>query len=431
MKRFVLVVVLLALTCLAMSAPAFAVGLVKGDVSLTLGPSGQIKLVAAAVDENGVPVATTATITCGTSSRFGSGAVLTDPAATVHKVVLPGVSTPNTRFYYDITLTGNGLTLKLPSAKTRYSFLSPPGPLTNFTIAIFGDTRPNSPGQKEMPPIFGGISKAIAGSGSDLALGVGDYTYIQYWGLVDTRAVIDQRYESFFGVENQIAGAMPTMLAVGNHEALDEPGFPQGFDAWQSWFDFPGYQNRYYSFDWAKNVHVAVLDVSGGPLGFAGDGQPGNSAQAQWLIDDLKANTRPWVFVVFHSPVYDGENGDYWLASPNTSDPAGVAERDRLAAFFVKMGVDATFSGHMHQYRRHMQDGIAYITQGGGGAPLYAVGPGQADTNDAAYYADYGYSTVTFANKGATPTLRSYKVLDASGTQTLGDIYTLKDNPKH
>jgi hypothetical protein len=431
MKRSVVLVAVVALVCLALAAPAHAASLVKGDVSLTLGGNGQVKVTVVAVDAGGVPVLTTARITCGTSSKFGTGAVVTDAAASVHKVALPGVLAPNTRYFYDVTLTGNGQTLSLPSVRSRYSFLSPPAPGTNFTITVFGDTRPGSPGQKAMPDIFGGIAKDIAASGSDLALGVGDYTYVQDWATTaDTRAVIDQRYESFFGVENQVATAMPTMLGTGNHECLDTAGFPQARDAWLFWFDFPGYQNRYYSFDWAKNVHVVVLDAIGDPLGFAGDGQPGNSAQAQWLIDDLKANTKPWVFVVFHAPLYDGEKGDYWQTNTGSADPAGAAERDRLAAFFVKMGVDATFSGHQHQYRRHMQDGIAYVTQGGGGAPLYAIGPGAADANDVVYYSKHGYSTVQFTNKGTVPVLRSWIVSDASGTQTLGDLYTLRDNPK-
>jgi hypothetical protein len=395
-----------------------------------VGANGRVKVVAVAVDTDGVPVPTTARITCGMSSTFGTGAVVVDSSANVHNMALPGVAAPNTRYFYDVTLTADSESVKLPSAKTRYSFLSPPGPGADFTIAVFGDTRPHSPGQKEMPDIFGGICHDIAASRADLALGLGDYTYIQYWGNVDTRLMVDQRYESFFGVENEVSSTMPTMLGTGNHEALDEAGFPQALDAWLFWFDFPGPENRYYSFDWAKNVHVVVVDETGGPLGFTGEGQPGNSAQAQWLIDDLEANTRPWVIVTDHVPLFHPEEGDYWASLWGSTDPAGVAERDRLAAFFDRMGVDAVFAGHQHQYCRHMQDGIAYVTQGGGGAPLYSTGPGQADPYDAVYYSEHGYSTVTFTGKGARAVLRSYKVLDAAGTQTIGDLYTLQDNPK-
>jgi Calcineurin-like phosphoesterase len=425
-----MLVAVVACACLAVAGPACAASFVKGDVSLTLRADGQVKVTVVAVDASGAPVPTTARITCGTSKVFGAGGVVTDASASVHKLALPGLATPNARYFYDVTLTANGETLKLPSATTRYSFLSPPGPAADFTISIFGDTRPHSPGQKQMPAIFGGISKDIAASGSDLALGVGDYTYIQNWGSVDTRAMIDQRYEQFFGLENQVATAMPTMLATGNHEELGQPDFPQATDAWRFWFDFPGGENRYYSFDWGRNVHIVVFDETGGPLGFAGDGESGNSAQAQWLIDDLEANARPWVIVVDHVPLFHPESGDYWASSWGSTDPLGVAERDRLAAFFDEMGVDAVFAGHQHQYCRHMQDGIAYVTQGGGGAPLYSTGPGQADAYDVVYYSEHGYSTLQFDNKGTTAVLRSYKVLDAAGAQTLGDSWTLQENPR-
>jgi len=85
----------------------YAAGLAKGDVSLTLGAGGKLKLVVG-VDAAGVPVATTARIACATSPKAGSGAVASDAAATAHKVVLPGVSTANSRYYYDIVLADFG-----------------------------------------------------------------------------------------------------------------------------------------------------------------------------------------------------------------------------------------------------------------------------------------------------------------------------------
>jgi len=135
------VLAIVVVTLMIGAGAGYAAGLAKGDVSLTLGADGKLKVVVVGVDAAGVPVATTARIACGTSTKAGSGAVASDAAATAHKVVLPGVSTANSRYYYDIVLTGNGATLSLPGNGGRYAFTSPPGGAdVALTIADFGDS---------------------------------------------------------------------------------------------------------------------------------------------------------------------------------------------------------------------------------------------------------------------------------------------------
>jgi 2',3'-cyclic-nucleotide 2'-phosphodiesterase (5'-nucleotidase family) len=42
-------------------------------------------------------------------------------------------------------------------------------------------------------------------------------------------------------------------------------------------------------------------------------------------------------------------------------------------AVFEKHEVTAVFSGHDHNYQRHLKNGVTYVVTGGGGAPLYDV----------------------------------------------------------
>jgi len=438
------VLAIVVVTLMIGAGAGYAAGLAKGDVSLTLGADGKLKVVVVGVDAAGVPVATTARIACGTSTKAGSGAVASDAAATAHKVVLPGVSTANSRYYYDIVLTGNGATLSLPGNGGRYAFTSPPGGAdVALTIADFGDSGPvYNQEWRDARKMFLPVAQGIAAAKANLVLGNGDYinTYSS-----DSTAEVDLKWENYFAVANTFSASAPTMLTVGNHEglgdstAMDPTTTTQ--QAWEFWNDFPGapgFYDRVYSFDFGKSVHVVVLDDNTyNPLGFAGDGQPGNSPMAQWLIADLEANTRPWVIVDLHQPIADPASWQFWSGVPASIPPGGPEEQARLEAFLARQGVDIVVSGHMHYYKRHVQDGVTYVTEGGAGSYIGPITQTPWDQFDVAGYSEYGYTIFKYAPKTGTVALTSYIVRANGGangkdvTTTVGDTATLVNNPKH
>jgi len=459
---------ILALTVVIASAGAFASAasaaasgaagpqrpdeITKANVSLSLDAQGRVVLSVVGASRDGVPLATTARVSCGRTAVRGSGARVVDGPAVFHEIVLPGTMGASQRWYYDVRLdatlggTGASYHLWLPEAGSRYSFVTPPGTNTGAaTMAFFGDNRPYSTRLDDLvPPAFPAVAAGVAASGASLCVGVGDYilaqtSYTNFDGwpdLPDTLQSLGLRYQGFFAYENAFAARMPTMLALGNHEEVWRGAAFPGAQAWSDWFAAPGDAATYYSFDWGPFVHVVVLDTGklNKPFGFAGPGQPGNSVQCQWLIDDLQANIHPWTIVALHYPLYDGSYaggvGDYWSDPPQS--PEAAAERDRIVQFFHDQGVDVVMEGHRHYYRRHMHDGTPYVIQGAGGAQEEGIYP---DVDDAAYWLDPGFSTITFSQGFVKATLKSYKTYGTRGVSpyasVLGDRLVLTNNPKH
>ena len=68
--------------------------------------------------------------------------------------------------------------------------------------------------------------------------------------------------------------------------------------------------------------------------------------QAQWLKQDLAANTLPWTVVYFHHPPYSkgSHNSDIEIELVNM--------RERVVPIFERYKVDLVLSGHSHSYER-------------------------------------------------------------------------------
>jgi hypothetical protein len=298
-------------------------------------------------------------------------------------------------------------------------------------ILVFGDGQPWGPGLDVLVnPIFTRVTTAMLARLGGLAIGLGDYVYAKFWcgGVpagTDSRTVLARRYRAFKRNEGRLAARMPVLLAIGNHEGVDETvvdsatPFP-GAAAWRAAFALPsapGAGERYYSYDWRGKVHVVVLFSKKSGLGFAGPGRPGNSAQARWLIDDLRHDRHLWTVVALHHPIYDPRYGHAWFSHP--------AERDRLASFLRRQGVDLVLQGHDHFYRRHVQAGVPYVTQGGAGAQLTPAILG--DARDVVRYMEWGFSEIEFRGDYRRATLRAWIVED-DGSTRLGDRVVLKRN---
>lgn len=98
-----------------------------------------------------------------------------------------------------------------------------------------------------------------------------------------------------------------------------------------------------------------------GSIGYVSESSAGNSAEATWLVRDLKAATRgrgrKTIVVVMHYPLVEGKT---------TKPYAGThrAEATALQSLFAKYGVDMVLAGDTLVYRRTMltlvKSGVRY-----------------------------------------------------------------------
>lgn len=120
-----------------------------------------------------------------------------------------------------------------------------------------------------------------------------------------------------------------TFAALGNHE-YDRGNADPSFDYFGSRVGPRG--KGYYSFD-LGSWHIVVLNDNSSFVPFAA-----GSAQDQWLVADLAANTRPCVLAIWHQPrFYNG---------------AANTERRILWDRLYAAGAEIVLNGHRHYYQR-------------------------------------------------------------------------------
>jgi hypothetical protein len=171
--------------------------------------------------------------------------------------------------------------------------------------------------------------------------------------------------------------------SLGNHDWNT-----QGAQPYLDYFTLPG-NERYYDFTWGP-VHLFAVDSDSREP----DGVGRSSVQAAWLQERLASSTLPWQVVFMHHPAYSsGPHGSVdWMQWP-----------------FREWGADAVLAGHDHLYERILLDGQLYLTNGLGGARIYAFRfpvPG----SEARYNDDYGALLVE-----ATPEQLVFQFITRSG----------------
>jgi len=157
--------------------------------------------------------------------------------------------------------------------------------------------------------------------------------------------------------EKSKAVTVPYFLAVGNHDAYDE----ESETLYKKEVDLPG-NELYYSFVVSDSLFI-VLDSS-----IPGHDRDITDGQFQWLKSVLSKSRGKHKFVFLHHPLYPDQTRGLHFGESLDFYPA---ERDRLERLFEKYKVNIVFTGHEHLYLRKMVNGVAHITTGGAGAPLY------------------------------------------------------------
>ncbi len=176
----------------------------------------------------------------------------------------------------------------------------------------------------------------------DLIIHTGDFTtygaYHSYW---------DREYFSrYHPALRRLQASTPIQPVAGNHETT-APLFNQ-------FFPLPYIDEglgRYYAFDYGP-IHFTVLDQYNA---FTTD-----SAQLEWLEQDLAQTDRPWKILVLHHPG--------WGAGTHPNHPVVQSHVQPLCERF---GVQLVLGGHNHNYSRAMVRGVTHVVTGGAGAPKY------------------------------------------------------------
>ncbi len=195
-------------------------------------------------------------------------------------------------------------------------------------------------------------------------------------------------FYNWYGQPNTFFGRLKAVSnpTIGNHEY--QTGTPAPYVDY--WNNVP----HYYSYN-AAGWHFISLDNTSEFNQYST-----TSAQYQWLVQDLNANTSPCTMVYFHRPIY----GASWTG--------GAPELASWWNLFAQHGVKIALAGHEHDYQRWKPldgsgnpspTGVTEFVAGTGGMGIdpisradsrLAVGLGNAD--------DYGAFRLEISGQGAT-----------------------------
>ncbi|XP_074654205.1 acid phosphatase type 7-like isoform X2 [Tubulanus polymorphus] len=182
----------------------------------------------------------------------------------------------------------------------------------------------------------------------DSILHIGDFAYNM---ATDNARVGDQ----FMRQVESIAGYVPYMTCVGNHE------YAYNFSNYKNRFTMPGGdgQGLFYSFDMGP-IHFLAFNTevyySHQSLGWESI-----IIQYKWLEEDLKkANLpenrakHPWIIAYGHRPFYcTNVNKEHCMnVRVGVIDGPGGMNGFGLEDLFYKYGVDLIFTAHEHSYER-------------------------------------------------------------------------------
>jgi hypothetical protein len=219
------------------------------------------------------------------------------------------------------------------------------------TFAVFGDV---NVGSSDTPAaVFGAVCAGIRGSGATVALTTGDSLN----DVADTSVTTAvDRWNEYLAVEGPgLAAAMPVWHTPGDNDRVDVAA---RLTAWNQVFStYPTSADpsrRWYS-KTTGGVHFVLLCSayagSMGSVGYVSQTSSSNSAEAKWLVRDLKAavaaRSPSRIVVVTHYPFISGK-----VDMPYAG--AKLAEARALERLFAKYGVDLVIGGDTHVYRRSM-----------------------------------------------------------------------------
>ena len=268
----------------------------------------------------------------------GTRKIVVPKASTFHIVSIPGL-VPST--VYELTATSAG-------ARATFGFTTAPPRASSapFRYLVYGDNRTDDPSHAA-------VVKQMVAASPDFLLHTGDY-------VEDGGNAKD--WQTFFDIERPLLSRACLYGTVGNHELVDK-------DA------------TYFLKYFALGQGTAIDGGSSAGPQLSGTIRWGNSRfflfnamakytagrDREWLERELVASDAEegivWRVLVVHHGI--------WSSGPHGDNQAFLDAK--LPALFREHHVDLVFAGHDHIYERGIEDGLAYVVTGGGGAPTYEL----------------------------------------------------------
>jgi fibronectin type 3 domain-containing protein len=354
MKRFLRSISILVVLLLSTTA-AFA-GITKGPYLIFEGSNTTMTVLwqDSATESNVIRWGT------DTSYSVGQATVAEYGASHQHKYQITGL-TPGTKYYYQVDGYGTGSFVTAPDSTA-----------TAVKLLSFGDTRSYPASQETVvarmrsayaaDPAF----QSIALHSGDWVSSDGETNWTSEWFASSAT------YPNMHAFQAEV----PINGVRGNHEASGT--------YFSKYYPFPYAANFYWAFDYGP-AHVIVLDDY--TTFTAG------STQYNWLVNELSSTTKPWKIVTMHEPA--------WGAGTHANN---TTAQSVLQPLFEQYGVDLVLTGHNHNYCRAVVSGVNHVTNGGGGADLYAVNSGAANIVKADM--SYQYSEIAINGNTLTSTAR-------------------------
>ncbi len=311
-------------------------------------------------------------------------------------------------------------------------------PTTTWTFVIFGDTRDQLNTTTGISPYLNTIAKGIAAEKPDLVFFGGDlingiviippspveknYT-VQFGNWMDAVSPI-YNYSTRTGI--------PLYVIRGNHKdggdnilipalltdyrATVAAGIPTNGP--------PGEEKLTYSIRYNDAKFIALDEY-----------YPHNgikeTVNQTWLDEQLTTDTRPFMFVIGHTPAYN-------VSSDMDEFKLGIAvhpeQRDIFWNSLVKNHVVAYFCGHVHTYVRTESKGVQQVLVGNGGAPADPFIPSEVDPVFTLEYPThpvnasdqkFGYLLVTVHKDKGTFDAVEKEINTVKGTWEVGDTFTV------
>ncbi|MBN8697271.1 MAG: metallophosphoesterase [Bacteroidetes bacterium] len=258
---------------------------------------------------------------------------------TEHEVEIINLN-PYTKYFYSV---GNYNSILAPAAPDL-SFVTLPasGTIQPYRFWVIGDAGTGSNDQRAVRDAFINYNN---GQHIDGWIWLGDNAY---------EGGKDDEYQDHV-FSNEYEGIMKntvTWPSPGNHDYNNHIPFSPA-PAYYNIFSLPtngesgglaSGTEKYYSYN-IGNIHFISLDSYD-------ENRNTNAPMATWLLNDLNANTLPWIIAYWHHPPYT--KGTHDSDNPLLYDFEMVDMRENILPILESHGVDLILGGHSHVYERSM-----------------------------------------------------------------------------
>jgi Icc-related predicted phosphoesterase len=282
----------------------------------------------------------------------------------------------------------------------------------DFRFVAFGDTRFHDPSDTQ--PANATVRKALIAAIDEehpafVSIG-GDIVYSgedpKDWAVYDTETKSWREHN------------IPVYPALGNHDLKGDQN-----TALANYFArFPQLDtSRFYSVRMGNSL-MLVLDSSVNET---------SGPQGDWLrsqLDALPASV-DFVFLVLHHPPYTSSSDQKIFGGGHSARATEQALANMLEARQQHLHARIiVFSGHVHNYERHVRNGITYFVTGGGGARPYLI-PRASDDLYKDAGVNYHYLLVLVRGKGVEISMNKLEFKDGKPAWSKPDSVTIQAPP--